>query len=147
MYKLNQLVLLPCHEAIGQIVYIDKNKMVIRVSEEVNHKEIESYDVIVTPEGYIPHTKVTLIENIPFYENEIVYIKTKDGTLVIGKVSNFKVEAYANSDLIDLVSDFEYDNNKVMKVSLNCCEKLSQLKRQIDKCMFENKHLYECNVK
>lgn len=146
MFRVNQLVLLPCHEAIGQIVYIDENKMVVRVSEEVNHKKIETYDVTLTPEGYIPHTKVLLMERIPFYENENVYIKSVDGTIDIGKVSNFRVEKYPDSDCIELVADFT-SPNRITAVSMDKCFKLSQLKRQIDKYSRQNEHLYYFNVR
>ena len=140
MFRINQLVLLPCHEAIGQIVYIDKNKMVVRV------KKIDTYDVTLTPEGYIPHTKVSLMERIPFYENENVYIKSLDGTIDIGKVSNFRVQTYPNSECIELVADFISDN-RITAVNMDKCFKLSQLKRQIDKCVEENRHLYSFNVR
>ena len=146
MFRINQLVLLPCHEAIGQIVYIDKNKMVVRVSEDVNHKKIDTYDVTLTPEGYIPHTKVSLMERIPFYENENVYIKSLDGTVDIGKVSNFRVQKYPDSECIELVADFISDN-RVTAVNMDKCFKLSQLKRQIDKHSRENENLYSFNVR
>lgn len=146
MFRVNQLVLLPCHEAIGQIVYIDENKMVVRVSEDINHKKIDTYDVTLTPEGYIPHTKVSLMERIPFYENENVYIKSIDGTIDIGKVSNFRVEKYPNSDCIQLVADFT-SSTRVTAVSLDKCFRLSQLKRQIDKYSRENENLYSFNVR
>lgn len=146
MFRVNQLVLLPCHEAIGQIVYIDENKMVVRVSEDINHKKIDTYDVALTPEGYIPHTKVSLMERIPFYENENVYIKSLDGTIDIGKVSNFRVEKYPDSDCIQLVTDFT-SSNRVTAVNLDKCFKLSQLKRQIDKYSRENENLYSFNVR
>lgn len=139
MYKLNQLVLLPCHESIGKITYIDKDKMVVRVSPDINNNTGDTYDVILTPEGYMPHTKVTIIENIHFLEGENVIIKSIDGTIDIGKLSKIRVEKHVDGT-INLVSDF-ISNNRITAVEVNKCYKLSTLRKQLDSLLYENKEL------
>lgn len=139
MYKLNQLVLLPCHETIGRIVFKDfeSDKMVIRVSPEINHRELKAYDVQTTVDGFLPHTKVSIVEPLFFHENENVYIKSLDGTIDIGKISSIRVSKYPNSDIVVLIADF-CSPNRVSAVELNKCYKLFNLKKQIDKLVREN---------
>lgn len=139
MFKLNQLVLLPCHESIGKITYIDEDKMVIRVSPDINNDISETYDVILTSEGYLPHTKVSIIENIRFLEGENVFIKFINGTINIGKLSNIRIEKCPNGT-INLVSDF-ISKNQVITVEINRCCKLSKLRKQLDNLLYENKLL------
>lgn len=139
MYKLNQLILLPCHESIGKITYLDNEKMVVRVSPDINNNIGDTYDVILTPEGYLPHTKTLIIENIRFLEGENVMIKSLDSTFDIGKLSKIRVEKHIDGT-INLVSDF-ISNNRITAVEVNECYKLSTLRKQLDGLLYENKEL------
>ena len=139
MLKLNQLVLLPCHESIGKITYLDNEKMVVRISPEINNNTGDTYDVILTPEGYMPHTKVSIIENIHFLEGENVMIKSSDKTFDIGKLSRIRVKKHVDGT-INLVSDFLSDN-RITAVEVNKCYKLSTLRKQLDSLLYENKEL------
>ncbi len=86
MLKLNQTVLLPIHETIGKVIDVNTSRAIIRVS---NEKEV--YDVLVTPNGNLPHTNCSIVEPLAFTENEFAFIERGNG-LVIGQISNLRVE-------------------------------------------------------
>ena len=78
MLKQDQLVLLPCHEAIGKVIFVNEEKAVIRVE-----KQDETYDVILTPEGLLPHTTVSLIEMLRFKPGETIVVKPESNKHLI----------------------------------------------------------------
>ena len=85
MLKSGQKVLLPIHEEIGEVISVTENKAVIRVT-----KPNEVYDVVVTPEGNMPHTNCSIVEHLLFNDGEFAFIK-KDNAITLGQISNIRV--------------------------------------------------------
>lgn len=131
MLKQDQLVLLPCHRQIGTVVTVNEEKAVIRVITPE-----ENYDVIVTPEGLLPHTDVSLIENIIFKENEHIVVNMKDGSFKLCQIEKIFVETHNNiSNLRIKVVD---NQGNPFVVPKDDCEKLYLLKKMVDKRVSEN---------
>ena len=131
MFKLGQKVLLPIHEVIGEVVMVTETKTVIRVTGK------ENYDFITTPEGFLPHTQVSMVENIMFTENENIFVKNNENQITIGKITNIRV--IKNNNNCELIADFRKEETEETRiVALNECYKLFGLKKIIDKLCREN---------
>ena len=136
MLKQDQLVLLPCHEAIGKVIFVNEEKAVIRVE-----KQDETYDVILTPEGLLPHTTVSLIEMLRFKPGETIVVKPESNKhlIMIAEINVIKVNT--NSAEVRLkVTDSE---GEIYSYPLEKCYKLFTLKKEIDKAFRRNDKFVE----
>lgn len=135
--KTNQKVLLICQEVIGTVVNVNNelNKVVIRAE-----KNGIPFDFIVTTEGFLPFSDVTMIEEIPFIENETVVNFTDIcGNYRIGEITEIHL-----NDEKELVGTF--NNTAIRKtVPLNECKKLSELIAWCTAKEEANKELYHDN--
>ena len=126
MLKVGQKLLLPCHEAIGEVVQVTTEKAVIRV------KGSENYDVIVTPDGKLPHTSVVLVEGLIFENAENAYIKDAGGGIILGTIYDIRIEKDKNGDC-NTVCTFVQQDTSHETIPLSRCYKLYQLKKVVDK--------------
>lgn len=135
MLKENQTVLLPIHEQLGKVIYVDCKKAVIRVTLPE-----ETYDVIVTPEGLLPHTDVSLVQGIIFVNDENAFIK-KDNVIILGKITNIRVK---NKELIcDFISGITEPTKIIEETPLDYVYKLFSLKKTIDKLCRQNDRFHK----
>ena len=135
--KVNQKVLLICQEVIGTVVDVNNelNKVVIRAE-----KNGIPFDFIVTTEGFLPFSNTTMIEEIPFIENEtVVNVNESIGTYRIGEITEIHLDD--NKQLVGVFS------NAIMRraVPLNECKKLYELMELCEAKEEANCKLYEDN--
>ena len=129
MLKINQMVLLPIHGAIGNVIQVTANKAVIRVTNPE-----ETYDVIVTPEGNLPHTDCSIVEHLMFVNGEFAFIK-KDNAVTIGQISKIRVKSGI------LVCDFtigETETKTIVEQPIDGIYKLFGLYKHINKMVKSN---------
>ena len=131
MLKSNQMVLLPIHGEIGKVIQVTTTKAVIRVT-----KSGETYDVVVTPEGNMPHTNCSIVEHLLFSENEFAFIK-KDDAITLGQISNLRVN---NGKLIcDFIVDTKTETTyTIMEQPIDGVYKLFNLYKHIGKMVHLN---------
>lgn len=134
MLKQDQLVLLPCHEAIGKVVFVNEEKAVIRVENEN-----DAYDVIVTPEGLLPHTQVFLVEDLKFKPNENIIVKpvSNGNMILLATIQEFKI-IKASNDTIELRVCVKDVDGEIYNYPLDKCEKLFKHKKIVDKLFRQN---------
>lgn len=137
MMKQDQLVLLPCHNAIGRVVFVSEEKAVIRVE-----KPNEVYDVIVTPEGLLPHTNVSIAERLLFRENENIFVKNGNN-IIIGKIEKIEVIEQNEQATVNIKLQTEKGTTNY---SIDKCYKLYSLKKIIDKLCHENDRFIKSNI-
>lgn len=137
--KVNQKVLLICQEVIGTVVDVNNelNKVVIRAE-----KNSIPFDFIVTTEGFLPFSDVTMIEEIPFIENEtVVKVDSSNSTYRVGEITEIHL-----NDEKELVGIFG-DTAVRKTVLLNECRKLSELialctaKEEANKMLYHDNYL------
>ena len=135
--KVNQKVLLICQEVIGTVVDVNNelNKVVIRAE-----KNGIPFDFIVTTEGFLPFSDTTMIEEIPFIENEtVVNINEIIGNYRIGEITEIHLDD--NKQLVGVFSNATVRRT----VPLDECRKLSELMNLCIAKEEANKKLYSDN--
>lgn len=137
MLKEGQLVLLPCHEALGEVVFVNSEKAVIRYNTKDTNKVD---DIVLTPDGLLPHTDVSMIEPILFKEGENIFVKPDkcSPNLMLGKIEKINI-ARTEGKLPEVVADVYINGNtNTIQFEIDRCYKLFELKKTVDKMVREN---------
>ena len=139
MLKQDQLVLLPCHEAIGKVIFVNEEKAVIRVE-----KQEETYDVILTSDGLLPHTSISLVEMLHFKPGETIVIKPESNKnlIMIAEVKEINVIKIDNNSAEVRLKVTDSDG-EIYSYPLEKCYKLFTLKKEVDKAFRRNDKFVE----
>lgn len=124
MLKLNQKVFCPLHETIGTVSWIGTENG--DCHGDVCIKTEKGYNVWVDTEGNIPHTDVSIVEELPFKLNERVIVRFKNCSMQFGQVIDlipnkdglrYKIKA-ENGDIIEKDPDEIWSMESLLDIAI-----------------------------